>query len=268
MIGASRGSLEQAQGQLDARVDDADFWKLPGELRAVSTLVGRQSQLRGALSDGGTQPAARAAIVARVLDGKVSELAVQVVADVVSLRWSEPRDMVDTLEMLGTQAAFTIAEREGRLDQIENELFAFGRAYDASPRLQLTLTDTGLPTERKIAVLRSLLDGRVQTETLQALEHVAGDPRGRRLENAIEDLVEMAAVRRQSLAGVATVARPLDPEQQQRLTDALARIYGRGVNLQEVVDPNVVGGIRVQVGDEVFDGTVANRLEQVRRRIG
>ncbi len=230
--------------------------------------MGRQSQLRGALADSGTRPEARARIVANLLGGKVSDLAIQVVSEVVSLRWSEPRDMVDALEMLGTQAAFTIAEREGRLDQIENELFAFSRAYDASPRLQLTLTDTGLPAEQKVAVVHGLLDGRVQQETLQALEHVVADPRGRRLENAVEDLVEMAAVRRQSLAGVATVSRSLEPEQRQRLTDALARIYGRGVNLQEVVDPQVVGGIRVQVGDEVFDGTVIHRLEQVRRRIG
>ena len=77
--------------------------------------------------------------------------------------------MVDALEMLGTQAAFTIAEREGRLDQIENELFAFSRAYDASPRLQLTLTDTGLPAEQKVAVVHGLLDGRVQQETLQVV---------------------------------------------------------------------------------------------------
>ncbi|MCU0265607.1 MAG: F0F1 ATP synthase subunit delta [Actinomycetia bacterium] len=268
MIGASRESLATVRARLDELADAPGFTDLPDELRAVATLLGRETQLRNTLSDGGSPLAVRTGIVSRLLSGKVSDLAVGLVVDVVSQRWSSARDMVDAVELLGSEAAFVTAEREGRLDTVENELFAFGRAYDASPDLQLTLSDPAVPAERKVAVVQQLLAGRAEPETLDAVRHVVADPRGRKVEAAVEELVSLAAIRRERLVAVATVARPLDDDQRTRLTAALARIYAQNVDLHVVLDPAVVGGVRIDVGDEVIDGTIAHRLEQVRRLVG
>lgn len=268
MIGASRESLAVVRERLDELVGDPSFAGLPGELRSVASLFGRESQLRHAVSDAGTPVAVRTGIVGQLLRGRVSDLAVRVVSEVVTKRWSSGRDLVDAVELLGSEAAFVQAEREGRLDAVENELFSVGRAYDASPELQLTMADPAVPADRKVAVVRSLLEGRVQPETLDAVVHVVADPRGRRVEAGLAELVELAAIRRERLGAVATIARPLDDEQRRRLTAALARIYGRAVDLQVVVEPGVVGGVRVEIGDEVIDGTIAHRLEQARRLVG
>jgi F-type H+-transporting ATPase subunit delta len=237
-------------------------------LRAVATLLGRETQLRHTLADAGSPVGVRSGIVGRLLTGKVSEPAVSLVQDVVSQRWSSARDLVDAVELLGSEAAFIGAEHEGRLDAVENELFSFGRAYDASPELQLTLADPAVPGDRKASLVRELLTGRAQPETIDALCHVVADPRGRKVAAAINELVTLAAVRRERLVAVATVARPLEDEQRSRLVAALARIYSRDVDLQVVVDPTVLGGVRVEVGDEVIDGTIAHRLEQARRLVG
>ena len=64
-----------------------------------------------------------------------------------------------------------------------------------------------------------------------------------------------------------TAARPLDDAQEARLAAVLGRIYGRVVDVQVEVDPEVVGGVRVVIDDEVIDGTVASRLAQVKRTL-
>ena len=77
----------------------------------------------------------------------------------------------------------------------------------------------------------------------------------------------MASRRRgQSVARV-TSAVALTAAQEQRLTDVLGRLYGRTIGLQVTVDPSVLGGLIVQVGDEVIDGSIAHRLEAAERRL-
>ena len=64
-----------------------------------------------------------------------------------------------------------------------------------------------------------------------------------------------------------TAAVPLTEDQTARLKRSLNRIYGREVSTHLEVDGSLVGGIRVQVGDEVIDGSVAAQLESLRRRM-
>lgn len=268
MIGSSRESLANARRGLDARVGSADFERLAPELRAVAKLLGEQSQLRGTLCDSGIAASARGGLVQQLLGGQVSALAVEVVTAVVSERWSTGGDLVDALELLGAEAAFAVAEQQGRLDTIEDQLFAVGRAVDASPELQMALTDVALPDERKLALLADLLADRSEPEVLDAVSQIVVNPRGRRLVSALDALVEVATVRRQQLLAVVTVARSLDLDQRDRLAAALGRIYQRTITIQEVVDTAVVGGVRVEIAGEIIDGTTLHRLEQARRLVG
>jgi F-type H+-transporting ATPase subunit delta len=77
----------------------------------------------------------------------------------------------------------------------------------------------------------------------------------------------MASRRRGRYVARVTSAVALAPAQEQRLTDVLGRLYGRTIGLQVTVDPSVLGGLIVQVGDEVVDGSIAHRLEAARRRL-
>lgn len=267
MLGASRDSMAGLSERLDGRRTADGFAELPGQLFAVADLLGREKQLRTALADAGKPPAARESLVRQVLAGQVSPLTLDVVADAVQQRWSGDGDLVAGLERLADQAAFTVAEADGTLDSTEEDLFRFGRAVDTSPQLQMALTDPALAADAKAAIVRDLLAGQATPATQQVLEYAVGHLRGQRLDAAIDDLVDLAARQRERVVAEVRVARPLEAEQERRLVDVLSRLKGRTVRLNVAVDPDVLGGVHVKVGDEVIDGTVATRMEQARRAV-
>jgi len=82
-----------------------------------------------------------------------------------------------------------------------------------------------------------------------------------------EQTLKDTAERRNRMVAVVTSAVPLSDGQKQRLGAALAKLYGRPMHLNLDVDPDVLGGIRVQVGDEVINGSIADRLEDATRRM-
>lgn len=267
MLGRSREALARQSDALDARRQATGFDALAGELFAVADLLSREPRLRTALADSGQPEGARSAIAHSILSGRVSALAAEVVEAAVGDRWSSADDLVDGIEALGAQAAFTVAEGDGSLDSVEEELFRFGRAVDASPELQMALTDPAGDAARKAAIVRDLLAGRTARATQQVLEHAVGHLHGQRIDSAIDQLVALAAQQRQRVVAEVRVAAPLDPEQERRMAAALSELQGRHVRLNVAVDPSVLGGAHVKVGDEVIDGTVASRLEQARRAL-
>jgi F-type H+-transporting ATPase subunit delta len=267
MLGASRTSLAALREQLTADEATAEEEALSGELLAVADLLGREPSLRGALTDPGASPEGRAAIAAGLLGSRIGAPALSVVEGAVRARWARPRDLSDALEVLGAQAAFRRAERDGRLDAVEDELFRFGRTVGAQPELRSVLDNPAVPVEQRLGVLRELLRERVQPSTLALLEHVVRSPRGRRLEDSVEELVSLAAERREEIVADVRVAAPMTADQERRLAAALGGVYGRSVRLQVSVDPTLLGGVVVSVGDEVIDGSVVHRLEQARRAL-
>lgn len=265
MHGASRPSLAALQEQLSALTSPES---VSSDLLGVTALIRREGGLRAALTDPGASPDSRAGLSARLLSGRITDPALELVGAAARSSWAQPRDLADALEILGSSAAFLAAERAGTLDTVEDELFRFGRTVIAEPELRGVLDDTRLDANRKVAILRTLLDGRAQPSTIALLEHLLRNDRGRRFTTGIEQLSALAAERREELVAEVTAAAPLEPEQQQRLTEAVARLYGHErVRLHVVIDPTVLGGVQVRVGAEVIDGTIAARLEQARRQL-
>ena len=172
--------------------------------------------------------------------------------------------------MTGTAGASALigeAERNGRADRVADELFRFGRVVDANGQLQRSLSSTSVPARAKSAIISDLLSERADPITVQLAGFVVTHLRGRRIDEAVAGLVELAAVRRGEISAVVRVAAPLEPDQVERLAAALRNIYGRPVQLSIDVNPAVVGGVSVQVGDEIIDGTIAHRIDQARRRL-
>lgn len=264
MLGASRASLNELRATLTERAGAA---AMAEDLLAVSALLGSESTLRESLADPGVEPAARAGIVRAVLADRISADALAVVSDAVALRWSASRDLVDALATLGADAALIGAEQAGRIDQVQDELFGFERTVAESGPLQLALGAAGRSGAERVGIVRDLLDGKVAPETLLLVTDAVANLRGRRIDAALDELVELAAVRRNEL--VATVRAAIAPTQEQevRLAAALARIYGQPVRLQIIIDRDVMGGIAVTIGDEVIDGTISHRLRQAERQL-
>jgi len=267
MLGASRGSLARQSEALDSRLGTSGVDGLGADLLSISGLLNTQKQLRNALADAGNSAAGRQALARQILDGRVGEIAIDVLADVVAERWSNDQDLLLSIEQLAFQAAFAGAAADGTLDATEEELFLFGRALDASPELQMALTDPAQSAQVKARIVRDLIGARTTATTTQVLEYAVGHLHGRRIDSVVDVLCELAATQRQKLVAEVRVAARLTDEQKQRLTAALSALKGRSVHVNVAVDPSVLGGVHVKVGDEVIDGTVAFRLEQARRAI-
>ncbi|MFI8193153.1 F0F1 ATP synthase subunit delta [Streptomyces sp. NPDC085946] len=269
MNGASREALAAARERLDALTDSTsvDAARLADELAAVTALLDREVSLRRVLTDPAQAGEAKADLVQRLLGAQVSGTTADLVSGLVRARWSQSRDLVDALEELANTADLTAAQRTGTLDDVEDELFRFGRIVSSSTELRAALTNRSATTSAKGELLRSLLGGRARATTERLVTRLVTAPRGRSLESGLESLSKLAADRRDRMVATVTSAVPLSDAQKQRLGAALAKLYGRKMHLNLDVDPEVLGGIRVQVGDEVINGSLADRLEDASRRL-
>jgi F-type H+-transporting ATPase subunit delta len=268
MSGAvSRASMAAAVERLDAVVSTADLGTLGGDLFGVLRLLDREHGLRRALSDPSRDGEDKAQLVQILLEGKLPAAALGLVADVVRLRWSRPSEFADAVERLAVAAEAARAEADGNIDDLEDELFRFARVVEGEPRLRTALSDPALPADRKQGLVGALLEGKATPSTLRLVAEVVADQRGRSLGGGLAEYGRLVADRRRRLVARVRTAATLSEEQRTRLTAALSAAYGHDVYLNIELDPEVLGGISVQVGDEIIDGTVAGRLDDVRRRL-
>ncbi|WP_462186550.1 MULTISPECIES: F0F1 ATP synthase subunit delta [unclassified Frankia] len=276
MEGASRRSLAVARAVLDqvmaipvggprraARVPDAD--RIAEELRAVAALIGREATVRRALTDPGAPGPSRVGLARRLLAGQVSEPTLKVVDSVVQSRWSRPGDLRQALEELSVEALLAQADVTSALDEVEDELFRFGRILDQNPQLALALTDPAAPASAKAVLVNRLLVGRVHPVTVQLVQQAVADRAQGDVAGRLEHYSRIAAARRGRVVAVVRTAIPLDAGQVERLRDAISGYFGRQIQLQTDLDPTVLGGVVVRVGDEVVDGSVLRRLTTARR---
>ena len=264
------GLIERARDRLTGQeraATDEELLALADELFAVARLLDGQVSLRRALSDPSATPADRAGVARRLLSGRVSGATLDLVETAARQRWSRPLDLVEATETLATDAALDAADSRGELDGVEDELFRFGRIIAADAELSRILSDRTAPAAGKAALLDRLVGSRVSPITAMLLRnHLTGRTAGN-AENVVERLSEAASHRRgQSVARV-TTAVPLTATQERRLTELLGRLYNRPIGLQVTVDPSVLGGLVIRVGDEVIDGSIAHRLEVAGRRL-
>lgn len=268
MRGSSRAAAVAAQSALDAALGASTDWAtLAEELFAVTAVVEGNASLRRALADPSREGTDKAGLARGLFGSRVGATTAELLAAVAAQRWSAERDLGDTLESLAVQALLATAEREGRIDRVEDELFRFERIVAGDPGLRDTLSSRNTDAEGKAGVVATLLRDKAAPETVRLAQQAVRVPRGRRLDRVMEAYLDLASQRRDELTALVTVAAPLSEQQEARLSSALEQHYGKRVVLQVVRDPAVMGGIRVQVGDEVVDGTVLRRLEEARRHV-
>jgi len=267
MRGASRDSLAAARERLEGQAAGHDPAGLADELFAAADACDSSPSLRAALTAPAAEADAKAALATDVFGGQFSPVAVDLLASVARSRWSNPREFVDALDMLGVQAVVTSAENHGVLEQVEADLFQFGQIVTDQPPLRGALTDRSLPSESRAELAAGLLEGRTPDETRRLVRRVVGHPRGLSFETALQAVIDEVAQRRERRVATVVTAIPLTQAQHQRLVAALAAKFATQISLNVIVDADVIGGLRVSVGDQVIDGTIANRLDEARQRL-
>jgi F-type H+-transporting ATPase subunit delta len=267
---ASRESMASAQARLDAYADSAqaaDLQRLGDELFAVTRLLAEQRSLRRLLADPSSPGGARTRLLEQLFGQQVAAPTLDVAKGLVEARWSRFGDLVTAFETVARQSLLAVAEKDGSLDNVEDELFRFGRVLNREPQLGSLLANRVTPADGRVALLDRLTDGKVSPVTAALLRHTVRLPRDRHLDVVSEELAELAAARRDRSVARVTTPVVLSADQEQKLTDSLTRLYGRRMSLQVELDPRLLGGLVVQVGGEVIDGSVASKLAAARRTL-
>jgi F-type H+-transporting ATPase subunit delta len=270
MAGVSSESLATALADLETKLPTASL-SLADELFGILRIVDASAGLRRAMTDPSRESEDKSALVQRLLAGKASSDAIEIVSSLAQLRWADARNVSDALETLAATVAIAVAEQSdgsglGGLERLENDLFSFNRAVEDSHELQAALSEPQASPEAKRALALKLARGASEEARLLIGQAVAV-PRGLRATELIKRFAALAAKRQQRWIAEVEVARPLSDDQFERLQSGLNRLYGRELKITTAVDPQLLGGVRVTVGDEVLDASTLARLTELRRQM-
>ncbi|MGH9291763.1 MAG: ATP synthase F1 subunit delta [Acidimicrobiales bacterium] len=298
--------LELSRGYAAAAIDAAErsggaaaLGEVAGDLAALLRLVGTSAELRAALTDPSIPSQERRAVMEELLEGKISHEALALCGFAVgSERAAElPKVLEQLVELTESRAAEAAAgERDlaeqpiGRggayerlrgyaehefeavadaahVDEVEDEIFSFARILEGSREMREGLSDADVPARRRVALLEDVLDAKVSSESVHLCCYVVRAGRIRDVVGALGFLVDLAAEERGRRVAKVHAALPLDEAARARLGEALSRLVRRPVELRVAIDPAVIGGIEVEVGNTVIDGTVRHRLGQLRETL-
>lgn len=244
-------------------LDNKALTDLSAELVAVAEMLHREIVVTRYLTVPAEDAAPRVQLIERLVSGKVAAATLDVLRLAVSERWSANSDLAAAIEHISRQALLEVAERENKVDDVEDQLFRFSRILDAQPRLAILLSDYGVPVEGRIGLLRKVLDSasdRVDPIVVALLTQTVQLLRGESAEEAVQFLAKVAVARRGEIVARVSAAAELSDTQRSRLTDVLGRIYGHPVTVQLQTSDELLGGLLISVADEVIDGTLASRL--------
>lgn len=268
MAGVSSVSLATVREGLEARLTGATL-ALAEDLFGVLAILDSNAGLRRALTDPSRTGKDKAVLVDQLIAGRVSPEAAGVVRDLVGERWANARDIGDALETLAATVVISVAEQgsgvEG-LEQLENELYSFIQVVASDHALQRALSEAQASSESKVTLGLKLVPSAGPASRLLITQAVRS-PRGLKPAALVERFLELVAARQQRWIADVSVTRPLSASQFERLEAGLNAMYGRQLKVNVKVDPTLIGGVRVSVGDEMVDSTVVTRLSELRRKL-
>lgn len=255
----------QAQRATNAELSGAKGLDLAvaSQLFHAARVIGSSSHLSGALADPSASPQSRRKVVEDVFGASFGAAAVGLLSFAVEQRWSSANDLIAGIEELAIRV---VAIAESGSD-IEAELFSFSRTVTQNPELELALGSRLGDATSKGALVDTLLGGRVSAGTALIAASIVQQPGERRVREALSRTMRIVSDERNRTVATVTTATPLTDAQATQLVRLLSAKYGRDVSLNTVVDSAVVGGLRVQIADDVIDASVSARLAELRQRL-
>lgn len=267
---ASRIADRESRDSLAPKLRDTreDAWRIGNELFTITKVLDDSIQLERALTDPSRPVADKVAVLTELLGDNVHPMTMEIMTDLVSRHWSRARDIANAVEDFGVDAMMYYADATDATLQVSVELSELHSALLNLPVVRSKLYDYQATSEARVKLFREVFSGKTLNKvTMRLAEHATCNLRRRRYLETIQWLINKLSRHMGESMVTVTTATPLKKEQIERLVEVCSAKVGRQVHINSVVDPTVLGGMRIQVGDEVTDNTVVAQLQNLHRKV-
>ena len=267
---ASRIADRESRDSLAPKLRDTreDAWRIGNELFTITKVLDDSIQLERALTDPSRPVADKVAVLKELLGDNAHPMTMEIMTDLVSRRWSRARDIANAVEDFGVDAMMYYADATDATLQVSIELSELHSALLNLPVVRAKLYDYQATSEARVKLFREVFSGKTLNKvTMRLAEHATCNLRRRRYLETIQWLINKFSRHMGESMVTVTTATPLKKEQIKRLVEVYSAKVGRQVHINSVVDPTVLGGMRIQVGDEVTDNTVVAQLHNLHRKV-
>ena len=267
---ASRIADRESRDSLAPKLRDTreDAWRIGNELFTITKVLDDSIQLERALTDPSRPVADKVAVLKELLGDNAHPMTMEIMTDLVSRRWSRARDIANAVEDFGVDAMMYYADATDATLQVSIELSELHSALLNLPVVRAKLYDYQATSEARVKLFREVFSGKTLNKvTMRLAEHATCNLRRRRYLETIQWLINKFSRHMGESMVTVTTATPLKKEQIKRLVAVYSAKVGRQVHINSVVDPTVLGGMRIQVGDEVTDNTVVAQLQNLHRKV-
>ena len=267
---ASRIADRESRDSLAPKPRDTreDAWRIGNELFTITKVLDDSIQLERALTDPSRPVADKVAVLKELLGDNAHPMTMEIMTDLVSRRWSRARDIANAVEDFGVDAMMYYADATDATLQVSIELSELHSALLNLPVVRAKLYDYQATSEARVKLFREVFSGKTLNKvTMRLAEHATCNLRRRRYLETIQWLINKFSRHMGESMVTVTTATPLKKEQIKRLVEVYSAKVGRQVHINSVVDPTVLGGMRIQVGDEVTDNTVVAQLQNLHRKV-
>ena len=267
---ASRIADRVSRDSLAPKLRDSgeDAWRIGNELFTITKVLDDSIQLERALTDPSRPVADKVAVLKELLGDNAHPMTMEIMTDLVSRRWSRARDIANAVEDFGVDAMMYYADATDATLQVSIELSELHSALLNLPVVRAKLYDYQATSEARVKLFREVFSGKTLNKvTMRLAEHAPCNLRRRRYLETIQWLINKFSRHMGESMVTVTTATPLKKEQIKRLVEVYSAKVGRQVHINSVVDPTVLGGMRIQVGDEVTDNTVVAQLQNLHRKV-
>ena len=267
---ASRIADRESRDSLAPKLRDTreDAWRIGNELFTITKVLDDSIQLERALTDPSRLVADKVAVLKELLGDNAHPMTMEIMTDLVSRRWSRARDIANAVEDCGVDAMMYYADATDATLQVSIELSELHSALLNLPVVRAKLYDYQATSEARVKLFREVFSGKTLNKvTMRLAEHATCNLRRRRYLETIQWLINKFSRHMGESMVTVTTATPLKKEQIKRLVEVYSAKVGRQVHINSVVDPTVLGGMRIQVGDEVTDNTVVAQLQNLHRKV-
>lgn len=265
----SERSLGMAKAKLPGAVSSSGLSTLAfaEQLLSAGEVLASSAAFTGGLTDLSRAGDERATLLRNGFAGGADSGVVELLSYMASLPWSQPKDLVQGVREVAMEGVISSAQEKGYLPEVEAEVFEAIDQFHKNRPLRLAVLDRAYPMAARVQLVdRAFAADHRESQVLIAAA-VQRTENGVRLVSSLLRFTDQAAGRGNHEVAAVTVATPLTVEQERRLSEGLKKRYGTDVSVHVTVDPAVVGGIRVAIGNDVIDSTLASRLKSVREMI-